>query len=141
MNRPMADRIETSVDEEKSDENSVESSEKCIFDLNEEAMVDDNGEKTDNDSSTSLKEGKSTERSSVRQYVRSKSPRLRWTRELHLAFVHAVERLGGQESKPCLTSLQVHILIKVTTHVFSMIETYSSPLKKRPLVNLKHTIG
>jgi hypothetical protein len=36
---------------------------------------------------------------SVRQYVRSKMPRLRWTPELHLCFIHAVERLGGQESK------------------------------------------
>lgn len=36
---------------------------------------------------------------SVRQYNRSKLPRLRWTPDLHMAFVHAVERLGGQESK------------------------------------------
>lgn len=35
----------------------------------------------------------------VRRYVRSKSPRLRWTPELHRSFVHAIERLGGQESK------------------------------------------
>ena len=35
----------------------------------------------------------------VRQYNRSKLPRLRWTPDLHMAFVHAVERLGGQESK------------------------------------------
>ncbi|CAI9288126.1 unnamed protein product [Lactuca saligna] len=34
----------------------------------------------------------------VRQYVRSKMPRLRWTPELHLIFVRAVERLGGQEN-------------------------------------------
>jgi SMC interacting uncharacterized protein involved in chromosome segregation len=36
---------------------------------------------------------------SVRPYNRSKLPRLRWTPDLHMAFVHAVERLGGQESK------------------------------------------
>lgn len=36
---------------------------------------------------------------SVRQYIRSKTPRLRWTPDLHLCFVRAVERLGGQESK------------------------------------------
>ncbi|KAM7484771.1 hypothetical protein LguiA_000780 [Lonicera macranthoides] len=33
----------------------------------------------------------------VRQYVRSKVPRLRWTPELHNCFVHAIERLGGQD--------------------------------------------
>lgn len=37
--------------------------------------------------------------SGVRPYVRSKNPRLRWTPDLHLCFAHAVERLGGQESK------------------------------------------
>ena len=37
--------------------------------------------------------------STVRPYVRSKLPRIRWTHDLHLAFVHAVERFGGQESK------------------------------------------
>ncbi|KAB8113928.1 hypothetical protein EE612_053089, partial [Oryza sativa] len=30
-------------------------------------------------------------------YVRSKNPRLRWTPELHLSFVRAVDRLGGQD--------------------------------------------
>ncbi|KAK4369017.1 hypothetical protein RND71_012809 [Anisodus tanguticus] len=34
-----------------------------------------------------------------RHYVRSKIPRLRWTPDLHRAFVNAVELLGGQESK------------------------------------------
>lgn len=42
---------------------------------------------------------KSTASGSVRQYIRSKTPRLRWTPELHLCFVHAVERLGGQDRK------------------------------------------
>lgn len=35
----------------------------------------------------------------VRQYVRSKMPRLRWTADLHHCFVHAIERLGGQDSE------------------------------------------
>lgn len=34
----------------------------------------------------------------VRQYIRSKVPRLRWTPDLHQCFVNAIERLGGQES-------------------------------------------
>ena len=38
-------------------------------------------------------------KNAVRQYIRSKMPRLRWTPELHLSFVHAIGRLGGQESK------------------------------------------
>ncbi|KAE9447594.1 hypothetical protein C3L33_20505, partial [Rhododendron williamsianum] len=33
----------------------------------------------------------------VRPYVRSKTPRLRWTPDLHLRFVHAVGRLGGPD--------------------------------------------
>ncbi|RWW83810.1 hypothetical protein BHE74_00007668, partial [Ensete ventricosum] len=33
----------------------------------------------------------------VRQYIRSKVPRMRWTPELHHCFVHAIQRLGGQD--------------------------------------------
>ncbi|CAI0476045.1 unnamed protein product [Linum tenue] len=43
----------------------------------------------------------------VRQYVRSKMPRLRWTPDLHLSFVHAVERLGGQERATPKSVLQI----------------------------------
>ena len=35
----------------------------------------------------------------VRPYIRSKMPRLRWTPDLHRCFVHAVDRLGGEDSK------------------------------------------
>ena len=41
----------------------------------------------------------------VRQYIRSKVPRLRWTPELHHCFVHAIERLGGQDSKSAVVCL------------------------------------
>lgn len=36
---------------------------------------------------------------SVRTYVRSKMPRFRWTHDLHRSFVHAIECLGGEDSK------------------------------------------
>ena len=91
---------------------------RSFFDLNEEAADDGNDRVSDNvecgqtsnnnfrsspegnlsSNDSTSNEGKERT-STVRQYVRSKMPRLRWTPDLHLAFVHAVERLGGQESK------------------------------------------
>ena len=56
-----------------------------------------NGESSSN-SSVEENENKSAS-GSVRQYNRSKTPRLRWTPDLHLCFLQAVERLGGQDSK------------------------------------------
>lgn len=102
--------------EEHEENTSLGSSQKCSsFDLNEEASSEDNNDEacelTANEVNEEAKdEGTSTNRSittregserrgGVRQYVRSKMPRLRWTPDLHLSFVHAVERLGGQESK------------------------------------------
>lgn len=41
----------------------------------------------------------------VRQYIRSKVPRLRWTPELHRCFLHAIETLGGHQSMYILLSL------------------------------------
>lgn len=67
-----------------------------------------NNSSTNNNSESKAADGKGGKKSevsgeqrvpSVRQYNRSKLPRLRWTPDLHMAFVHAVERLGGQESK------------------------------------------
>ena len=86
------------------------------FDLNEEAKGIDEGfgEGNSNNSNTSSNNGSMEEvekeeefeeqrsrsgHGNVRKYSRSKMPRLRWTPDLHLAFVNAVERLGGQESK------------------------------------------
>lgn len=66
-------------------------------DLNAENI---NSKATDGGSSSnSTIEENENKSSSVRPYVRSKTPRLRWTHDLHLRFVQAVERLGGQESK------------------------------------------
>jgi hypothetical protein len=62
-----------------------------------------------NEDSKSKAEGSGGEQrvQSVRPYNRSKLPRLRWTPDLHMAFVHAVQRLGGQESKYFRSHVQV----------------------------------
>lgn len=51
----------------------------------------------------------------VRPYVRSKMPRLRWTPDLHRCFVHAVQRLGGEESKLYNTFSHISFLV---SHIF-----------------------
>lgn len=47
----------------------------------------------------------------VRPYVRSKMPRLRWTPDLHRCFVHAVQRLGGEDSKLFYIYIYLYIYI------------------------------
>ena len=70
----------------------------------DEEVEDESKTKNSASSSNSIVEVEEAERktsssSGVRPYVRSKVPRLRWTPDLHLCFVQAIDRLGGQESK------------------------------------------
>lgn len=58
-----------------------------------------NGESFSNSSVEESEKKSGSGSGCVRKYNRSKTPRLRWTPDLHLCFVHAVERLGGQDSK------------------------------------------
>ncbi|KAK1419780.1 hypothetical protein QVD17_29111 [Tagetes erecta] len=61
----------------------------------------------------------------VRQYKRSKVPRLRWTNDLHQSFVHAIDRLGGPEkATPKLVLQMMDVRGLTISHVKSHLQMY-----------------
>ncbi|XP_042421760.1 uncharacterized protein LOC122009608 [Zingiber officinale] len=97
---------------------------------------DDGNDEEDEEEDNSMKrvesgntngEGSSERLASVRQYNRSKTPRLRWTPDLHLSFVHAVERLGGQDrATPKLVLQMMNVRGLSIAHVKSHLQMYRS---------------
>lgn len=79
---------------------------------------------------------------SVRQYLRSKSPRLRWTPELHLRFLHAIERLGGQDrATPKLILELMNIKGLNIAHVKSHLQMYRSKKIDNPTSQVRTEQG
>ncbi|CAH2058331.1 unnamed protein product [Thlaspi arvense] len=95
------------------------------LDLNREETVEKNI--NEEESSVEDEDQQATSSNNVRQYVRSNMPRLRWTPDLHLSFVRAVQRLGGpHRATPKLVLQMMNMKGLSIAHVKSHLQMYRS---------------
>ncbi|MCD7446204.1 hypothetical protein HAX54_045261 [Datura stramonium] len=117
MGKASSDSIDLNLEDKGESEAEEEEEEEVVIE------VEDNSEKeTERNYNSS-----DVEKKNVRQYVRSKLPRLRWTPDLHRSFVHAIQRLGGQErATPKLVLQMMNVRGLSIAHVKSHLQMYRS---------------
>ncbi|KAI3991452.1 hypothetical protein MKX01_000539 [Papaver californicum] len=120
MSTDMNDQMVNTIDQEEEDKNGD-----SLTRENSLSSSNNNSEANNNAVETGSCSDRTT--TTVRQYVRSKMPRLRWTSDLHHSFIHCVERVGGQEkATPKLVLQLMNIKGLSIAHVKSHLQMYRS---------------
>lgn len=124
MSTDINDQTVNTIDQEEEDDENNDSM------TRENSLSSSNNNSEANNNNNAVETGSCSDRTTtttVRQYVRSKMPRLRWTSDLHHSFIHCVERLGGQErATPKLVLQLMNVKGLSIAHVKSHLQMYRS---------------